>query len=108
MRRMIAFVGCRQTGKTSRLVRLSHETGFPILVSTAERARFIESMAVRARLAIPKPMTPHDMARHRPELAADNRVLVDDVADLVGSIVGARVVGGTIEGVAITCDGRPS
>lgn len=105
---MIAFVGCRQTGKTSRLVRLSHETGFPILVSTAERARLIESMAVRARLAIPKPMTPHDMARRRPELAADNRVLVDDVADLVGSIVGARVVGGTIEGVAITCDGRPS
>lgn len=53
-------------------------------------------------------MTPYDMVHRRPELAADNRVLVDDMADLVGSIVGARVVGGTIEGVAITCDGRPS
>lgn len=103
---MITFVGSRQTGKTSRLIRLSHETGFPILVSTAERARSIELMAARARLEIPRPMTPREMTRRRSELSVDNRVLVDEMADLVGSIVGARVVGGTMEGVAITCDGR--
>lgn len=105
---MIAFVGSRQTGKTSRLVRLSHETGFPIVASTLERARFIESMAARERIEIPRPMTPRDLALSRKDLARDNRVLVDEMADLVGSIVGARVVGGTIEGVAISCDGSPS
>lgn len=105
---MIAFVGCRQTGKTSRLIRLSHETGFPIVAATMDRARAIEHAAARMRVSIPKPLAPQDMRSVRGLLLKDNRVLVDEVADFVGTMIGARVVGATMEGVAIECDGSTS
>lgn len=44
---MLAIIGGRQTGKTTCLIEMSNETGYPILTATRGMAESIELMARR-------------------------------------------------------------
>lgn len=68
----------RGTGKTTQLIYASAITGFRIIVSTYNKARYIESMAKNMGLKIPKPM--HDIEYRNKRLVGDHTpILIDDV-----------------------------
>ena len=50
---MLAIIGGRQTGKTTCLIAMSNETGYPILTATRGMAEHIELMARKMNVQIP-------------------------------------------------------
>lgn len=77
----LCIVGSRQSGKTMQLIKLSEETGIPIITSNVTMRNFIKDMATRAGYDIPAPLVLRDASRlprqqsgYRPQ-----PVLVDDV-----------------------------
>lgn len=70
----------RGTGKTTQLIYASAITGFRIITSTSNSAKYIEGMAKTMRLKIPKPMS--DVEYRNRKLDGDHTpILIDDLDD---------------------------
>ena len=93
---MLAIIGGRQTGKTTCLIEMSNETGYPILTATRGMAESIELMARRMHKEIPPVITP------------SSYVIVDEVGLLIECITGAEVGAASIDGVALVKAQPPS
>ena len=74
---MLAIIGGRQTGKTTCLIEMSNETGYPILTATRGMAESIELMARRMHKEIPPVITPSSY------VMKGERVIVDEVGLLI-------------------------
>lgn len=84
---MIVRVMARCTGKTTELIRFSHSTGIPIVTSTYVRASFVENMAKRMGLDIPKPITMRSVIdRREPVIAKNRNILIDDLDAVIAEI----------------------
>lgn len=94
---MQCFVSGRRTGKTTRLIMLSHDTGIPIYTRTAQMAAFVEHQARTLGVTIPKPIyrTPK-LIGLRP-----SKVIVDEAGGVLEDVLGAKVVAASIDGEAL-------
>jgi hypothetical protein len=77
--------GGRQTGKTTVLIRRSHETGYPIICCDYARAVYVKHMAGSMGLSIPQPQW-YSQAVIGSGVRGIGKVLVDDVDALLGFI----------------------
>lgn len=99
---MQCFVSGRGTGKTTQLIKLSHDTDIPILARNAQMAQSIEYQAQRIGIGIPKPVcnqvsgwcVTHTGAK--PE-----SVLVDEAGGVLEDVLGTRVIAAAINGDAM-------
>lgn len=94
---MQVFIGGRRTGKTTRLIMLSHDTGIPIYTRTEQMAAFVEHQARRMGVTIPKPIC------RTPKLTGlrPSQVIVDEAGGVLEDVLGAKVVAASIDGVAL-------
>lgn len=99
---MQCYVGGRCSGKTTRLIELSHDTGIPILVHTLSRGRQIELQAHDMGKPIPSPQCLGSMAVTAGALRGE-RVLIDELGALVEHAFDVRIVAASIDGEALTC-----
>lgn len=104
---MLAIIGGRQTGKTTCLIEMSNETGYPILTTTQRMAQSIELMARRMNVNIPPVLSITEMPR-KGTIMRGERVLVDDLGIVAEHIIGAEVVAASIDGVALVKAQPPS
>lgn len=94
---MQCFVSGRRTGKTTRLIMLSHDTGIPIYTRTAQMAAFVEHQARTLGVTIPKPICkPQKLLGQRP-----SQVIVDEAGGVLEDVLCAKVVAVSIDGVAL-------
>lgn len=94
---MQCFVSGRRTGKTTRLILLSHDTGIPIYTRTAQMAAFVEHQARTLGVTIPKPICkPQKLLGKRP-----SQVIVDEAGGVLEDVLGAKAVAASIDGVAL-------
>lgn len=94
---MQCFVSGRSTGKTTRLIMLSHDTGIPIYTRTAQMAAFVEHQARTLGVTIPKPIC------RTPKLIGlrPSKVIVDEAGGVLEDVLGAKVVAASIDGEAL-------
>ena len=104
---MLAIIGGRQTGKTTCLIEMSNETGYPILTATRVMADNIELMARKMNVQIPPVLSLSGMPLTG-SLVRGERVIVDEVGLLIECITGAEVVAAPIDGVALVKAQPPS
>lgn len=84
----------RQTGKTTELIWDSYCTGFPIIVTTEKRKRYVEYMAECLNMKI-KVYTVNELKEKRTKEIID-RVLIDELEDVVEYLLGAKIEKATI------------
>lgn len=99
---MRCYVGGRRTGKTTRIIELSHDTGIPILVHSAQIGRLLEHQARVMGKDIPKPVCAHELSMSS-GARRDRRVLVDEMGLLVESVFKVQIVAASIDGEALAC-----
>lgn len=77
----LCIVGQRQSGRTTQLIKLSEETGIPIITSNVIMRSFIKDMAAREGYDIPAPLVLRDVSRLPRQQSGymPQPVLVDDV-----------------------------
>lgn len=99
---MQCFVSGRATGKTTRLIMLSHDTGIPILTRNAHMAASIELQARRMGIGIPKPLC-NQVAGWcvTPKGTKPESVLVDEAGGVLEDALGTRVAAVAINGDAL-------
>lgn len=84
---MIVKVMQRRSGKTTELIKYSHHTGIPIVVSNIARVSIIEHMAKRMELDIPEPLTSNTVFfRHGMAGFKDRRILIDDLDAVISEL----------------------
>lgn len=98
---MQCFVSGRRTGKTTQLIKLSHDTGIPIVTRNAAMANCIERQALRMGVAIPKPIVNRVSGWREPPVAKCESVLVDEAGGILEDMLGTRVVAVAINGDAV-------
>lgn len=104
---MLAIIGGRQTGKTTCLIAMSNETGYPILTATRFMADSIELQARKMNVQIPPVLSLSNMPLNGSLMGAE-RVLVDELGLVAESLIGAEVVSASIDGVALVKAQPPS
>lgn len=104
---MLAIIGGRQTGKTTCLIEMSNQTGYPILTATRGMAENIELMARRVNVQIPPVLSLTGMPL-KGAIMRGERVLVDELGLVAEYIIGAEVVAASIDGVALVKAQPPS
>lgn len=97
---MQCFVGGRRSGKTSYLINLSHDTGYPIVTRSKAMADYIESMAMRMGKVIPQPLTygSREMLLGSP---LRRSVLVDEADGVLSDMMGVQIVACALNGNAV-------
>lgn len=95
---MICIVGGRGNGKTASLLKLSHDSGIPIVVSNYQRLQQLEHQAQQMGLKIPRP----EIVFHNvPKRGTSRRaVLADEAQDILQSVIGCDVEIVTIDASA--------
>ena len=86
---MMIDVDNRGGGKTTRLIFDAYHTGYPIVVSTMQRKKFIEETANQMRIPV-EVFTVNDL-KESPS-CIHNDVLVDELEDVLNRALGVRVV----------------
>lgn len=104
---MLAIIGGRQTGKTTCLIEMSNETGYPILTATCGMAKSIELQALKMNVQIPPVLSISSMLLNGSIMRCE-RVLVDELGLVVERLIGAEVVSASIDGVALVKAQPPS
>jgi hypothetical protein len=95
---MLAIIGGRRTGKTTRLIEMSSATGYPIMTATRHMADSIELQALKMNKEIPKVITPFEYKNAR---NWNDSVLVDEAGMLIERITGSKVVAASIDGEVV-------
>lgn len=85
----------RQTGKTTELIWDSYCTGFPIIVTTEKRKRYVEYMAEQLNMKIIKVYTVNEFKEKRTEERI-NRVLIDELEEVVEYLLDVNIEKATI------------
>lgn len=78
--------GKKGCGKTTELIKLSHETGISIVCADVNRARLIQDMARKMGLSIPYPVAVNRDLDYYPK-----EVLVDDIEDVISRLLNSSV-----------------
>lgn len=76
----------RGTGKTSKLIQMSHDMNTYILTVNQKRAALIAKMAHEMGIAIPYPVTVDDYMRCRFRGSFIKDILIDDADDVLKQI----------------------
>ena len=82
--------GSRRCGKTTKLVKVSANENKIILCKNMQRRKVIEEIACSLGLKIPTPVTIHEHMMYKKRFI-DNNLLVDDVEDILESILGCKI-----------------
>ena len=73
----------RGAGKTTELIKLSHDTWTYILVTNAKRQKEVFSMARKIGIDIPNPVTVDDYMRTQFKGSYIKNILIDDAEDVL-------------------------
>lgn len=96
-------IGARQTGKTTRLIKISAEEKIPILTMNKGTANLLKSKAKELNLDIPDPISVSQIKCRDSE--NDNneipKILVDDAEHILQALLRTYNVG-SIEAITIT------
>ena len=82
--------GKRVCGKSTELIRQSHETGIRILTANKQMARILINESKKMGLDIKPPLTPDVQFDYFEDV---KEVLIDEVEIVLQQIIGKRVVG---------------
>lgn len=79
----------RGQGKTIELIKISNENRYPIICSTAAKARIVKEIAEEMKLDIPKPIDIYDLLKGRRDGYRDmfKGVLIDDLKEVLEEII---------------------
>lgn len=90
----------RGCGKTTRMLYASEFNNAPIICGTDSRKHYVMDMANSMKLNIPEPISVSDIICNRTRGKRFNKVLVDEVDDVLREIlrftINADMIGGTI------------
>ena len=92
------IIGDRQVGKTTRLIKESHEKGIPIVVWCNEYAKNILNKAREMNINIPDPVvvtSAIDLRGLASRSDMQNGCLIDDVDFFLPRLLGVKVVAAT-------------
>lgn len=81
--------GSRACGKTTQLIKESHEKNLYILCVDHFRANHIEKLAQQLELSIPYPITLGELPLSKG--SSIKEVLVDDVEDILSRLIGLKI-----------------
>lgn len=95
---MNIYIGTRQSGKTTKLIQLSAETGATIAAATPQMARYIAYMANQMGLKIPEPVPYSVMLNNAYCFEKPTRYLVDEAQMLFDMLC--------VDAVTIAMDGN--
>lgn len=73
----------RQTGKTTELIKRSHQTGAVIVTANYQRAMFVKLLAKELGLDIPEPMSAASIPHSSDSSAKGTHILIDDADDVL-------------------------
>lgn len=85
---MICLVGTRRSGKTSALIKVSEQTGLPIVTATAHMAHSIQHQADAMGATIPRPYARQFMTE---PIGLRGHVLVDEAQAILEKAIGLPV-----------------
>lgn len=77
------------TGKTTELIKLSHDTWTYILVTDSGRQRFLSKLAKELKIDIPYPVTVLELEHSRSGLCHLKNILIDDADDVLEELLGS-------------------
>lgn len=105
---MRKLIGSRQSGRTTKILYVSHVMGYPILVADESRKTFLECEAKKKHLEIPEPITISDLngIKARGKFTENPRslhIIVEDAEDVLSQII-HKSIGGVIEVLSISTD----
>lgn len=90
----------RGCGKTTRMLYASEFNNAPIICCTDSRKHYVMDMAKSMKLNIPEPISISDIICNRIKIEKFNKVLVDEIDDVLREIlrftINADMIGGTI------------
>lgn len=95
---MKIIVDRRQAGKTTKLIMLSSETGYPIITPSEMMADAVVKLSKLMRVKIPQPLSINAILRggaHGPGMHGRHRVLMDELPACLDAL-GLEVVYATI------------
>lgn len=84
----------RYSGKTTELIKISAETGVPILVGNRQQAKYIKRMADDLSLWITDPYIISELKNG--DRISPHKILVDDVEYILQQLIGAEITAMTI------------
>lgn len=90
----------RQGGKTTDLLKMSAETGYPIVAKNREDGRSMKKRAKELGLCIPEPVTINQVMKRDVNIYADH-VLIDDAEYFINQIV-MKLAGYQVAGLTMT------
>lgn len=105
MRKLICS---RQSGKTTKLLYVSHVMGYTILVAHEPRKTHLENEAKRLHLCIPEPITVSDLL-HKDKVQGNwqdpmsRHILIDDGDDVLDAFI-HQSIGGVVEVISLATD----
>lgn len=82
--------GKRMCGKSTELIKRSHETGIRILTANKQMARMLMNESKKMGLEIKPPLTPDAKLEHFEDV---EEVLIDEVEMVLQQLIGKRVAG---------------
>lgn len=85
---MICIVGTRRSGKSSALIKVSEQTGLPIVTENAHVAHAVQRQALRMGADIPKPYARPFATK---SIGLRGRVLVDEAQMILEEHIGLPV-----------------
>lgn len=85
---MNVISGERGTGRTTKLVKRSYETGYPILVSCSSSANYIKKIANDLSVVIPEPIIYHNNTNI---FHGIRKVIIDNADYLLQQILGISI-----------------
>lgn len=94
---MIVITGGRRSGKTSQIIRMSHEMNAYILVRSKQIARSVANTAEHMGLQIPYPITIHELKNLNSNSEIRRKgILVDESLHVLEQFLGIRILGASV------------
>lgn len=99
---MQCFVSGRGTGKTTQLIKLSHDTGIPIMTRNKGMANHVEYAAMLMGVSIPRVLV-NQTASFVPTPTGKHatQVIVDEAGGVLKDLLGVKVSAVAINGDAL-------
>jgi hypothetical protein len=98
-------IDVQQSNSACQLIKLSHETGYPIVTVTQEAANEVERQALNMGISIPVPFC-YRSGAFADGLLSNMNVLVMDADTMISAILNTKVAGITISDAVKTLDSR--
>lgn len=94
---MKVITGGRRSGKTSQIIRMSHEMNAYILVANKQQAKNVANTAEHMGLQIPYPITIHELKNlnNNSEIRRKG-ILVDESLHILELFLGTPILGASV------------